>query len=445
VVLVLGNIVFEDKNSLLKGHELEGLKRQLESAHSDLHSKTGAGNDFLGWLDYPSKYDREEFERVKETARKIRKESEIFIVAGIGGSYLGARAIIDALSHSFSDLLPKEKRKSPHILYVGNNLSSNYIMELLEVIRGREVALNVISKSGKTIETSVSFRILREYMEKTYGDRAKDRIYVTTDSEDSAIGELAKKEGYETFTIPRDVGGRYSVLTSVGMLPIAVAGLDVDELMRGAKDGESEYSSLNLDENPCYRYAVERNILNRKGKDVEILTIYDPSLGYFAEWWKQLFGESEGKDGKGILPMSLCFTTDLHSMGQYIQDGKKNLFETVISIGKPKKDFYMFADRENLDGLNYLSGMTVDYINKKAMEGTMKAHVDGGVSNLIINMPELNEYYIGKLIYFFEKACAISGYILGVNPFDQPGVEDYKRNTISLLKEGEKKMNLNII
>lgn len=441
----MGKIGFDDKHSLLRDHELEGLREQLQLAHEELHGKTGMGNDFLGWIDYPSNYDKSEFERVKETARKIRKESEIFIVAGIGGSYLGARAIIESLSHSFGDLLSREKRKSPHILYVGNNLSSNYIMELLEAIRGREVSLNVISKSGKTIETSVSFRILREYMEKTYGERAKDRIYVTTDSDDSAIGELAKKEGYATFTIPRDIGGRYSVLTSVGMLPIAVAGLDVNEIMRGARDGQKEYSRASLDENPCYRYAVERNILNRRGKDVEILTIYDPSLGYFAEWWKQLFGESEGKDGKGILPMSLCFTTDLHSMGQYIQDGKKNLFETVINIEKPKKDFYMFADDENLDGLNYLSGKTVDFINKKAMEGTMQAHVDGGVSNLMINMPELNEYYIGKLTYFFQKACAVSGYLLGVNPFDQPGVEDYKRNTIKLLKESEKRMNLNII
>lgn len=441
----MGKIGFDDKHSLLRDHELEGLREQLQIAHEELHGKTGMGNDFLGWIDYPSNYDKSEFERVKETARKIRKESEIFIVAGIGGSYLGARAIIESLSHSFGDLLSREKRKSPHILYVGNNLSSNYIMELLEAIRGREVSLNVISKSGKTIETSVSFRILREYMEKTYGERAKDRIYVTTDSDDSAIGELAKKEGYATFTIPRDIGGRYSVLTSVGMLPIAVAGLDVNEIMRGARDGQKEYSRASLDENPCYRYAVERNILNRRGKDVEILTIYDPSLGYFAEWWKQLFGESEGKDGKGILPMSLCFTTDLHSMGQYIQDGKKNLFETVINIEKPKKDFYMFADDENLDGLNYLSGKTVDFINKKAMEGTMQAHVDGGVSNLMINMPELNEYYIGKLTYFFQKACAVSGYLLGVNPFDQPGVEDYKRNTIKLLKESEKRMNLNII
>lgn len=441
----MGNIVFDDKNSLLKNHELEVMKSQLELAHRELHSKTGAGNDFLGWVDYPSNFDRDEFERLKETAKKIRKECEIFIVAGIGGSYLGARAVIEALSHSFGELLPKDKRKHPHILYVGNNLSSNYIMELLEVIRGREISLNVVSKSGKTIETSISFRILREYMEKTYGERAKDRIYVTTDKHNSAIGDLAKKEGYERFSIPGDVGGRYSVLTSVGLLPVAVAGLDVDEIMRGAKDAELEYSDLDIEKNPCYRYAAERNILNRRGKEVEILTIYDPSLHYLSEWWKQLFGESEGKDGKGILPISLCFTTDLHSMGQYIQDGKKNLFETVINIEKPKKDFYMFADRENLDGLNYLSGKTVDFINKKAMEGTMKAHVDGGVSNLMINIPELNEYYIGKIIYFFQKACAVSGYMLGVNPFDQPGVEDYKRNTVRLLKESEKKMNLNII
>lgn len=439
------NIVFNDKNSLLRDHEIEGMKSQIELLHNELHSKTGKGNDFLGWLDYPSSFDRQEFERVKSAAKKIRKDSEILVVAGIGGSYLGARAVIESLKHSFSELLPREKRNSPHILYVGNNLSSNYIMELLEVIRGREISLNVISKSGKTIETSISFRILREYMEKTYGERARDRIYVTTDRHNSAIGDLAKLEGYQTFTIPGDIGGRYSVFTSVGMLPIAVAGFDVDEMMRGASDAQSEYSEPDIEKNPCYRYAVERNALNRRGKDVEILTIYDPSLQYLAEWWKQLFGESEGKDGKGILPMSLCFTTDLHSMGQYIQDGKKNLFETVINVEKPKKDFYMFADNENLDGLNYLSGKTVDFINKKAMEGTMKAHVDGGVSNLMITIPELNEYYIGKLLYFFQKACAISGYMLGVNPFDQPGVEDYKRNTIELLKADEKKMNLNII
>lgn len=445
-MLDLGNnIVFNDKNNLLRDHEIESLKSQLELVHNELHGKTGKGSEFLGWLEYPSNFDKQEFEKVKAVAKKIRKDSEILVVVGIGGSYLGARAVIESLKHSFSELLSREKRNSPHILYIGNNLSSNYIMELLEAIRGRDISLNVISKSGKTIETSISFRILREYMEKTYGERAKDRIYVTTDKDNSAIGDLAKLEGYETFTIPGDIGGRYSVFTSVGMLPIAVAGFDVDEIMRGASDAQAEYSELDIERNPCYRYAVERNILNRRGKDVEILTVYDPSLQYLAEWWKQLFGESEGKDGKGILPMSLCFTTDLHSMGQYIQDGKKNLFETVINVEKPKKDFYMFADNENLDGLNYLSGKTVDFVNKKAMEGTMKAHVDGGVPNLVVSIPELNEYYIGKLLYFFQKACAISGYLLGVNPFDQPGVEDYKRNTIELLKAGEKQMNLNII
>lgn len=441
----MDNITFDIQNGFVKEHEIEAVKHQVELAHDMLHKKEGLGNEYLGWLDYPANYDREEFEKVKKTAKKIRRESEILIVVGIGGSYLGARAVIDALNHSFNDLLSKDKRKGPNVIYAGNNLNSNYIMELLEAIKGREISLNVISKSGKTIETSISFRILREYMEKTYGEKAKNRIYVTTDKDESAIGELAKKEGYETFSIPGDIGGRYSVLTSVGLLPIAVAGFDIDSLMEGASEGAREYSEPDIYKNECYMYAASRNILNRKGKETEILTIYNPSLQYFAEWWKQLFGESEGKDGKGLFPSSLCFTTDLHSMGQYIQDGRKILFETVINIVKPKKDFYMFADKENLDGLNYLSGKTVEFINKKAMEGTMKAHVDGGVPNLMLNVPELNEFYLGKLIYFFEKACAISGYMLGVNPFDQPGVEDYKKNTVKLLKENENKVNLNII
>ena len=331
-------------------------------------------------------------------------------------------------------MLPKDKRKTPEIYYVGNNISSSYILDLFDVIEGKDISINVISKSGTTTEPAIAFRIFKEYMENKYGkEEAKKRIYVTTDKDKGALRELSDSEGYETFVIPDDVGGRYSIFTPVGLLPIAVAGIDIEKLMEGAYSGEIQYSKLDINDNPSYQYAVIRNILYNKGKIIEILVNYEPSLSYVAEWWKQLYGESEGKDGKGIYPASVNFTTDLHSMGQYIQDGRRDIFETTINILKPKKDIILKKAEDNLDGLNFLEGKTLDLVNKKAFEGTLKAHVKGNVPNIVIDIPELNEFYFGKLIYFFEKACAISGYLLGVNPFDQPGVEEYKKNMFQLL------------
>lgn len=427
-------IKFDYSKAFIRDHELKNMKSFLKESHELLESGTGSGSDYLGWMDLPSKIDKEEIKRVKEVARRIQESSHVLLVIGIGGSYLGARACIEALSHSFYNELPKGERETPEIYYVGQNISSTYILDLFDIIKDKDISINVISKSGTTTEPAIAFRIFKEYLEEKYGkEGAKERIIVTTDKERGALKELAKIEGYESFVIPDDVGGRYSVLTPVGLLPIAVAGLDIEKILEGALSGEEEYSNLDIDLNPCYQYALVRNILYNRGNEIEILVNYEPAMTYFAEWWKQLYGESEGKDGKGIFPASVNFTTDLHSMGQYIQDGKRNLFETTINIEKSRRDIVVKANEDNLDGLNFLAGKSLDFINKKAFEGTLMAHISGNVPNLIIDLPELNEYYFGKLIYFFEKACAISGYLLGVNPFDQPGVEEYKNNMFNLL------------
>lgn len=425
---------FDYSNAFLQDHEVQQMKAALEKAHNMIHNKTGFGSEYTGWLDWTEKCDRVEYERLKRVAAEIRDNAQILLVIGIGGSYLGARAVIEVLSNSFYNLLADDKRKTPQIIFVGNNLSTKYYNDVLGLIKDKEVYINVISKSGTTTESAVAFRIFREYLEFHYGkEEAKKRIVATTDKAKGALRELAEKETYESFIIPDEIGGRYSVLTAVGLLPIAVAGIDTDKLLQGAHKANIEYKNPVLEENECYKYAVTRQLLNRRGKDIEILVNYEPSLQYFGEWWKQLYGESEGKDGKGIFPASVNFTADLHSMGQLIQDGKRNIFETVINIEKVGDEITLIKDDENLDGLNYLEGKTLSFINQKAMEGTLLAHIEGNVPNLIINIAELNAYNIGALIYFFEKACAISGYIQGVNPFDQPGVEAYKRNMFHLL------------
>lgn len=428
-------IKFDIKNTggLLNYKELEYFKPFVDIAHSMLHEKSGPGNDYLGWVELPVNYDRDEFDRIKAAAKKIRDESEAFIVIGIGGSYLGSRAAIEALTHSFHNLLPSNKRNGPEIYFAGNNISSTSLADLLEVIDGKDVSINVISKSGATTEPAIAFRVLKEYMEKKYGAlNAAKRIYATTDKSRGALKTLADSKGYECFVIPDDVGGRFSVLTAVGLLPIAVAGINVDELLSGAAKGYELYQKP-FEDNPSYLYAAARNALYRKLRTVEIMVNYEPSLHYVTEWWKQLYGESEGKDGKGIFPAGVDFTTDLHSMGQYIQDGLRNIFETVLRVEKPGKDIQIKEDDENLDKLNFLTGKTLDFVNKKAIEGTMLAHQDGNVPNLAVNIPEMTPYYFGQMVYFFEKACGISGYLLGVNPFDQPGVEAYKRNMFALL------------
>ncbi|NLJ88038.1 MAG: glucose-6-phosphate isomerase [Epulopiscium sp.] len=430
----MDKITFDYSNAGIKDEEIKNSVWHLEKAHKMLHDKTGAGNDFLGWIDLPVDYDKEEFNRVKDAAKRIRENSDALIVIGIGGSYLGARAVIEALGHSFYNMLPKEKRQGPEIYFVGNNISGTYVKHLLELIEGKDISINVISKSGTTTEPGIAFRIFKKYLEEKYGkEEAKERIFATTDKAKGALRKLAEEEGYETFVIPDDVGGRFTVLTPVGLLPIAVAGIDIDKLMEGAKDGREEYKEESFEKNIAYQYALVRNILYRKGKQIEILANYEPSLHFISEWWKQLYGESEGKDQKGIFPASVDFSTDLHSLGQYVQDGSRILFETVLNVEKPRLDITLEAEEEDLDGLNYLAGKTMDFVNKNAFKGTLLAHVDGGVPNLVINIPEINEYYIGKLLYFFEKACGISGYMLGVNPFDQPGVEAYKQNMFALL------------
>ena len=414
--------------------EVDVLQPYVDVAHDMLHNKTGLGNDFLGWVDLPNNYDKEEFARIKKAAEKIKSDSDVLVVIGIGGSYLGARAAIECLGHSFRNNLNKEERKTPEIYFAGNNISSTYLIDLLDVIKDKDVSLNVISKSGTTTEPAIAFRVLKEFLENKYGkDEAAKRIYATTDAKKGALKQVSDEEGYETFVIPDDVGGRFSVLTPVGLLPIAVAGIDIDAIMTGANDARVDFSNSNLDENDCYQYAVVRNILHKKGKDIELLVNYEPSLHYLSEWWKQLYGESEGKDQKGLFPASVDFSTDLHSMGQYVQDGKRILFETVLNVEKPRRVLNLKEEANDLDGLNYLSGKTLDFVNEKAFQGTLLAHTDGQVPNLLINIPTLDEYNFGYLVYFFEKACGISGYLLGVNPFNQPGVEAYKKNMFALL------------
>lgn len=407
-------------------------KEQVENIHKELHKRANEETDFVGWLELPTNYDKEEFERIKKVAKKITDTSDILVVIGIGGSYLGARAVIESLTSTFYNMMPN--KKTPQILYVGNNMNPNYINEMIEYIGDKDFSVNVISKSGTTTEPAIAFRIFREILENKYGiEEARARIYVTTDKKKGALKTLADKEGYEKFVIPDNIGGRFSVLTAVGLLPIATAGIDIDKLMEGARLAQEKYDDSNLKYNDCYKYAVVRNILYKSYKTTEIMVSYEPKMQYFSEWWKQLYGESEGKDQKGIFPASAQFTTDLHSLGQYIQDGKRNIFETIINIENPNNNIEIKRDDDNLDGLNYLVGKDLDYINKKAMEGTIKAHTAGDVPNIVINVEKLNEETIGHLIYFFEKACSVSGMILGVNPFNQPGVEEYKKNMFKLL------------
>ena len=432
----MANVSLNLKNSGITQKTILTYKEQVENIHKDLHRRASDEKDFVGWLELPTNYDKEEFARIKKSAQKIRKESDILLVIGIGGSYLGARAVIEALTSSFCNMLPENQRKYPQVLYVGNNLSPNYINELIEYIGDKDFSVNVISKSGTTTEPAIAFRIFREILENKYGiDEARSRIYATTDKAKGALKTLAQNEGYEQFVVPDNVGGRYSVLTAVGLLPIAVAGIDIDKLMAGARIAQDRYNDPDVKYNECYKYAVARNILYKLYRNTEILVNYEPKMHYFTEWWKQLFGESEGKDQKGIFPAGVDFTTDLHSMGQYIQEGRRNLFETVISIKMPNSDIIINPDDDNLDGLNYLAGKGLDYVNKKAMEGTIQAHVSGDVPNIVIEIEKLDEENIGELIYFFEKACAMSGNILGVNPFNQPGVEEYKKNMFRLLEK----------
>ena len=430
----MGNIKIDFKNARVFEKNVMKYAKKVEEIHKNLYEKSMDPKEFCGWLNLPTNYDKQEFENIKKAAKKIQSDSDILLVIGIGGSYLGARAVIETLTNSFYNMQEKSMRKNPQILYVGNNLSPNYIRDLIDYVADKDISINVISKSGTTTEPAIAFRIFREIMENKYSlKEARSRIYVTTDAKNGALKELAEKEKYTTFVIPNNIGGRYSVLTAVGLLPIATAGINIDELMQGARIAQDKYSDGNLKYNECYKYAVVRNMLYEKEKNIELLVTYEPKLHYLIEWWKQLFGESEGKEQKGIYPTGAEFTTDLHSIGQYIQDGRRNLFETVINIEKTKNDIVMKAEEDNLDNLNYLEGKTLDYINKKAMEGTTLAHVDGDVPNIIINLEKLDENNIGQIIYFFELACAMSGLILGVNPFDQPGVEKYKTNMFKLL------------
>ncbi|MGR9048984.1 glucose-6-phosphate isomerase [Halobacillus faecis] len=415
-------------------HELEYMQGAVSLAHKSLHEKKGAGNDFLGWLELPEAYDKEEFARIKKSAEKIKSDSDVLLVIGIGGSYLGARAALEMLNHSFYNELSSDDRNTPQVFFVGNSISAPYMNELFDVLKDKDVSINVISKSGTTTEPAIAFRIFRKFLEEKYGvEEARKRIYATTDKNKGALKTLASEQGYESFVVPDDVGGRYSVLTAVGLLPIAASGIDIDEMMKGAQAAQSELSTDKLSENPAYQYAAVRNVLYNKGKTIEMLVNYEPSLQYFAEWWKQLFGESEGKDQKGIFPASANFSTDLHSLGQYVQEGRRDLFETVLNVETPSSDITIEEDSQNLDGLNYLAGATVDEVNEKAYLGTMLAHTDGDVPNLILHLPKRDAFTFGYLVYFFEKACAISGYLLGVNPFDQPGVEAYKVNMFALL------------
>ncbi len=422
--------------SYVSKSDMISLQPFVSSAHHMLENGTGKGKDFLGWVNLPLDYDKEELDRIKRAARRIRDTSEVFIVTGIGGSYLGARAAIEMLSNTFNNILPKDRREAPIVLYAGNNMSGTYMEDLLQVLEGRDVSLNVISKSGTTTEPAVAFRLLKEFMEKKYGkEEARGRIYITTDKKRGALKTLANMEGYETYVIPDDVGGRYSVLTAVGLLPIAVAGIDIEDIMIGAADAREVYGSGSLDENDAYKYAAVRNMLFKRGKTIEMMVNFEPCLHYFGEWWKQLFGESEGKENKGIFPACGDFSTDLHSMGQYIQQGLRILFETFINVEDPEKDVIIKEDRDNLDGLNFIAHKSVNFVNRQILKGTVLAHNDGGVPVMILNVPKLTPYYFGYMVYFFEKACAMSGYLMGINPFDQPGVEAYKNNMFALLKD----------
>ncbi|WP_368659660.1 glucose-6-phosphate isomerase (plasmid) [Metabacillus halosaccharovorans] len=425
-------ISFDYSNALafMKKSEVDNLSEFVKVAHKMLHEKTGPGSDYLGWVDLPLNYDKSEFERIRQAAERIKKHSDAMVVIGIGGSYLGARSAIESLSHSFHN----QMNNKTHVYFAGQNISSTYISHLFELLEGKDISVNVISKSGTTTEPALAFRIFRDYMEKKYGkEEARKRIFATTDQKKGALKKLADEEGYETFVIPDDVGGRYSVLTAVGLLPIAVAGLDIDHMMEGAAAAARKYNNPDLLTNESYQYAAVRNVLYNKGKAIEVLVNYEPSLHYVSEWWKQLFGESEGKDQKGLFPASVDFSTDLHSMGQYVQEGRRNLLETVLQIKKPRIEVTIQEDPENIDGLNFLAGKTMDEVNKSAFQGTLMAHIDGEVPNLVIELDEMNEYTYGEMVYFFEKACGISGHLLGVNPFDQPGVEAYKKNMFALL------------
>ena len=418
----------------VRAEELENMKSAVMCAKDVLVGTTGAGNDFVGWIDLPVDYDKEEFARIKKAAEKIQNDSDVLLVVGIGGSYLGARAAIEFLSHSFYNVLPKGKRKTPEIYFVGNSISSKYIQDLKDVLEGKDFSVNIISKSGTTTEPAIAFRVFKKMLIEKYGkEEANKRIYATTDRAKGALKNLANEEGYESFVVPDDVGGRFSVLTAVGLLPIAVSGADIDKLMEGAANGRRKALELPYEENGALLYAAVRNILLRKGKQVEIAANYEPSLHYVSEWWKQLYGESEGKDQRGIFPAAVDLTTDLHSMGQFIQDGARIMFETVLNVESSPAEVLLEEEDVDTDGMNYLAGKSVDFVNKSAMNGTILAHTDGNVPNLMVNIPEQNEFCLGELFYFFEFACGISGYLLGVNPFNQPGVESYKRNMFALL------------
>ncbi|MBC2161426.1 glucose-6-phosphate isomerase [Listeria booriae] len=430
------HIQFDYSNAMkfFEQHEIDYLQPAVTAAHEALHNGTGAGSDYLGWINLPRDYDKEEFARIQKAAAKIKADSEVLIVIGIGGSYLGARAAIETLNHAFYNVLDKEKRQAPQVFFAGNSISSSYLHDLIDVIDGKDFSVNVISKSGTTTEPAIAFRVFKDLLEKKYGkEEAKSRIYATTDKSKGALKELSDAEGYETFVVPDDVGGRFSVLTAVGLLPIAASGVDIDAMMKGADAARADFSSPELSKNIAYQYAAARNVLYRKGKVTELLINYEPGLQYFNEWWKQLFGESEGKDQKGIYPSSANFSTDLHSLGQYIQEGRRNIFETVVKVAKARHEITINKEDNDLDGLNYLAGETVDYVNDKAFQGTLLAHTDGDVPNFVVEVPTLDAYTFGYLVYFFEIAVGVSGYLNGVNPFDQPGVEAYKANMFALL------------
>ncbi|MGO3731584.1 MAG: glucose-6-phosphate isomerase [Vagococcus sp.] len=428
------NFDYSKVGKFIGEHELGYMQAEVSAAHKSLREGTGAGSDYLGWIDLPVNYDKDEFARIKKAAEKIQSDSEVLIVIGIGGSYLGAKAAIDFLNHSFYNLLDGDERKAPQVFFAGNSISSSYLADLIHVIGDRDFSVNVISKSGTTTEPAISFRVFKELLIKKYGkEEANKRIYATTDKEKGAVKVEADAEGWQTFVIPDDIGGRFSVLTAVGLLPIAVTGANIDELMLGAADARNAYQSDDLETNEAYQYAALRNVLYRKGKVTELLINYEPSLQYFSEWWKQLFGESEGKDQKGIYPSSANFSTDLHSLGQYIQEGRRNIFETVIKVDKARHSLTIPTMEQDLDGLGYIEGKEIDFVNTKAFEGTLLAHTDGDVPNFVITIPETNAYTLGYLMYFFEIAVGISGYLNSVNPFDQPGVEAYKKNMFALL------------